>query len=202
MQSYNSDNHLAWLILGRSSLEYAAVSYYFFKKISQLQVQGPVFAMSHLKGMEDLLLQYAHGTRFNWPDLFAGNREALGKKVTSAESTSAVNVLTALDHLAKRDDRYRDVRIGYDMLSDFAHPNMASHASVVEMPTGPGQMHECRIAARPGSPRGEFIMVVSLPWVSMGIGTTVELLVELTPLLETWLKYLDGGIRISIDFTK
>ncbi len=202
VQSYNSDNHLAWLILGRSSMEYAAVSYYFFKKISQLQVQGPVFAMSHLNGMEDLLLQYAHGTRFNWPDLFAGNRDALGKKFTPAESTSAVNVLTALDHLAKRDDRYRDVRIGYDMLSDFAHPNMASHASVVEMPTEPVQMHECRIAAWPGAPRGEFIMVVSLPWVSMGIGTTVELLVETAPLLETWLTYLDGGIRITIDFTR
>lgn len=202
VQSYNSDNLLAWLILGRSSLEYAAVSYYFVKKISQLQVQGPVFAASQLKGIEDLLLQYAHGTRFKWPDLFAGNREALGKKFTPAESTSAVNVLTALDHLAKRDARYGDVRIGYDMLSDFAHPNMASHASVVEMPTEPGQMHECQIAAQPGSLRGEFIMVVSLPWVSTGLGTIVELLIETAPLLERWLIYLEGGTRVTIDFTK
>jgi len=202
VQSYNSDNHLAWLILGRSSLEYAAVSHYFFKKISQLQVQGPVFAMSHLKDMEDLLLQYAHGTRFNWQDLFSGNREALEKKFTPTESTSAVNVLTALNHLAKRDGRYKDVKIGYDMLSDFAHPNMASHASVIEMPTEPGQMHECQIKAQPGSLRGEFIMVVSLPWVSMGIGTTLELLVETAPLLETWLAYLEGGTRVTIDFTR
>src|ERR1700749_1150791 len=32
VHSYNSDNYLAWLILGRSSLEYAAVSHYFIKK--------------------------------------------------------------------------------------------------------------------------------------------------------------------------
>jgi hypothetical protein len=201
VQSYNSDNLLAWLILGRSSLEYAAVSYYFQKDKSAPGPRARIRGQS-AQGIEDLLLQYAHGTRFNWPDLFAGNREALGKKFTPAESTSAVNVLTALDHLAKRDARYADVRIGYDMLSDFAHPNMASHASVVEMPTEPGQMHECQIAAQPGSLRGEFIMVVNLPWVSTGLGTIVELLIEIAPLLERWLTYLEGGTRVTIDFTK
>lgn len=200
--SYNSDNLLAWLILGRASLEYAAVSYYFVKKIGQLQLRGPEFAASQLKSLEDLLLQYAHGTRFNWPDLLAGNRDGLTKKFSPPESSSAVNVLTALDHLAKRDDRYADVRIAYDMLSDFAHPNMASHASVIEMPTAPTHVHECQTAAQPGSPRGEFIMVVSLPWVSTGIGTTVELLAEVAPLLKTWLSYLDGGARVVVDFTK
>lgn len=125
-----------------------------------------------------------------------------GKEVHLAESTSAVNVLTALDHLAKRDARYGDVRIGYDMLSDFTHPNMASHASVVEIPTEPGQMHECQIAAQPGSPRSEFIMVVSLPWVFTGLGTIVELLIETAPLLERWLTYLEGDTRVTIDFTK
>lgn len=202
VHSYNSDNLLAWLILGRSSLEYAAVSYYFVKRINQLQLQGPIFAASQLRGMEDLLLQYAHGTRFNWPDLFAGNREGLARDFTPTESPLAVNVLTALKHLAKRDERYRDVMIAYDMMSDFAHPNMASHASVIEMPTGTAQMHECQMAAQPGSPRGEFIMVVSLPWVSIGIGTAVELLVDVAPLLETWLTYLDGGVRVTVDFAR
>lgn len=202
VSAYNRENFLAWLVLGRSSLEYAAVSYYFARKIGQFELRGPVFAASHLKAFEDLLLQYAHGTRFNWADLFAGNREGLAKKFTPTESSGAVNVLTALDHLARRDDRYRDVRIAYDMLSDFAHPNMASHASVMEMPTRAGDMRECALAVKPASLRGEFIMVVTLPWVSTGVGTTVELLVEVAPLLEKWLEYLDGGQRITVDFTQ
>lgn len=200
--SYNSENHLAWLILARSSLEYAAVNYYFVKKIKQFEINGPNFAMSHLKGIEDLLLQYVHGSRFNWKDLFEGDRESLKDKFIPTGSSSAVNVLTALKHLAKRDDRYRDVEIAYDMLSDFAHPNMASHSSVIEMPVRAEGMHECHMAAHPGALRGEFIMVVSLPWVSTSIGTTVELLVEMAPLLETWLDYLEGGKQVSVDFTK
>lgn len=200
--SYNNDNHLAWLILARSSLEYAAVNYYFVKKIKQFEINGPNFAMSHLKGVEDLLLQYTHGTRFNWKDLFGGNRESLKEKFVPTGSSSAVNVLTALDHLAKRDDRYRDVKIAYEMLSDFAHPNMASHASVIEMPTKRNDMHEVLMSVHPAPLRGEFIMVVSLPWVSTSIGTTVELLVEMAPVLETWLNYLEGGQLVSIDFAK
>jgi hypothetical protein len=79
---------------------------------------------------------------------------------------------------------------------------MASHAAVIEMPTEPSEMHECRIAAQPDSLRGEFVMVVSLPWVSMGIGTTVELLVQTAPLIETWLTYIEQGAHVTIDFTK
>jgi hypothetical protein len=202
VHSYNSDNLLAWLILGRSSLEYAAVSYYFVKKITQLEVRGPVFAASQLKSMEDSLLQYAHGTRFNWTDLFAGNRESLARKFSPPASSSAVQVMTALDHLAKRDQRYRDVRIAYEMLSDFVHPNMASHASVMEMPPERTAVRECQMAVQPGPLRGEFIMVVSLPWVSTGIGTTVELLIEVAPLLETWLTYWDDNTQVIIDFTR
>ena len=61
VHSYNQDNFLAWLILGRSSLEYAAVSYYFLKKLAHFELQGPTIAMSKLMAMEDLLLQYAPG---------------------------------------------------------------------------------------------------------------------------------------------
>lgn len=200
--SYNTDNFLTWLVLARSSLEYAAVNYYFVKKIKQFDIHGPHFKLSDIKGVEDLLLQYTHGSRFNWKDLFEGNRESLKEKFTPTGSSSAVNVMTALEHLAKRDNRYADVKIAYDMLSDFAHPNMASHASVIEMPVTGTNMHKCHMAVHPGVLRGEFIMVVSLPWVSTSIGTTAELLVDIAPLLETWLDYLEGGKQVSLDFTK
>jgi hypothetical protein len=202
VHAYNSDNFLAWLILGRSSLEYAAVSYHFARALSKPELRGPIFAASHLMRMDDHFLKYAHGTRFNWVDLFAGNGEGLAKTFVPPDSSRAVNVMTALKTLAKRDDRYQDVEIVYEMLSDFAHPNMASHAAVLDMSSGSSEMHECQIAAVPSAQRGEFLMVVTLPWVSMGIGTTVELLTEVTPLLETWLKYIDGGESVTVDFTK
>jgi hypothetical protein len=69
---------------GELRLEYAAVSYYFTKKINQLQIQGPVFAMSQLQALENLCLQYMHGSRFNCADLFGGNREGLTTKFTPA----------------------------------------------------------------------------------------------------------------------
>jgi len=70
------------------------------------------------------------------------------------------------------------------------------------MPIGGTDMHECHMAVDPGALRGEFIMVVSLPWVSTSLGTTVELLIEISPLLETWLDYLEGGQHVSLDFTQ
>ncbi len=200
VHAYNTDNFLAWTILGRSTLEYAAVSYYFFRKISLLQMKGPHFAGSHLKAFEELMLQFVHGTRFNWPDLLAGDRDRLSKDYPPSGSSKAVNVLTAIKHLSRRDERYHDVEIAYAMLSDFAHPNMASHATVITMPTGPTDGHESEVAANPGPLRGEFIMVITLPWVSTGVGTTVELLMQAFPLLEAWLDYVEQGATVTIDF--
>lgn len=199
VQAYNTDNLLAWAILGRSALEYAAVTHYFVKGINGLELRGPHFASSHIQKFEDLMLHYAHGTRFNWPDLFAGDRDALLRGFRQPQKQAAVNVLTAMKHLARRDERFRDVEIGYDMLSDFAHPNMASHATAVDMPAAPGEMHECHLSYQPAPLRREFLVMVTLPWVSAGVGAVVELLVEVAPLLKTWLGYIDGGAKISID---
>lgn len=200
--AYNSDNHLAWLILARSSLEYAAVSYYFANKIHRLSLQGPAFNLSQLKIFEDVMLQYSHGSRFDWSALMAGDHNRLKAKFEPMDVSKSVNVMTALEHLARRDSRYEDVKIGYEMLSDFAHPNMASHATVAEMPGTLGTTHETRLAVAPGALRGEFIAVVSLPWVSCALGTSVEVLVDTAPLLKTWLDYVDQRGRITIDLTK
>jgi hypothetical protein len=114
----------------------------------------------------------------------------------------AVNVLTALAHPARCDERYKDVEIAYNMLSDFAHPNMGSHAAVLDIPLAASDIHQNDIAAQPGKLRGEFLMVVSLPWVALGVGTTLELLMDIAPLLEAWLNYVDHGAEVAIDFRK
>lgn len=202
VHAYETDSFLPWLVLGRSTMEYAAVTYHFVKKINKLQLHGPKFAASELKSFEDLMLDYAHGTRFDWPALMAGDRGRLSKKFDSSQAPKAVNVLTALSHLSHRDIRYRDVEVAYNMLSDFAHPNMASHSTVIGMSSGSDAMHQNEIAVQPGSQRGEFIMVVSLPWVSLGVATTVELLSEVHPLMERWLDCVQNEKDFIIDFTR
>lgn len=48
------------------------------------------------------------------------------------------------------------------------------------------------------------MVLVSAPWVSTGVGTTVALLIDTSPLTETWLvylfAYLDDGATITVDF--
>lgn len=200
VQAYETDSFLPWLVLGRSTIEYAAVTYHFTKKMNKSQLQGPKFAATELKSFEDLMFAYAHGTRFDWPALMAGDRDRLEKK-DSSQAPKAVNVLTALSHLSRRDKRYEDVEVAYNMLSDFAHPNMASHSAVIGMPSASGAMHQNEIAVQPGALRGEFIMVVSLPWVSLGVATTVELLAEVHPLMKRWLDCVQYDKDFIIDFT-
>jgi hypothetical protein len=197
IELYNSDSYLPWLILARSTLEYAAVSYHFVRKIDRNRLMGPHFRAGDLMAFEDVMKQYAHGSRFNWKRLLAGDLTNLQSDLFP-EQSKAVNVLTALNTLSKRDERYKDLCIAYEMLSDFAHPNMASHTSICEMPTAP-LGSQVRMHVRPGQLRGEFLMIISLPWVSTGVGTVVELFSELTPLVRTWLSYLEGGPKITID---
>ena len=86
------------------------------------------------------------------------------------------------------------------MLSDFVHPNMASHSGVVEMPHERGPMYECVMSLNPGSERGEFIMVVTLPWAAVALANFIELLPPLGRLIEAWLGLIDRGEQVTIDF--
>src|SRR5262249_50970310 len=96
IHAYNSQNYLVWSMLARSSLEYSAVFYYFVNRFEQFKLTGPRFAAAHLQGFENLLIQYAHGTRFNWQDLMCGKREALIENFAKDESRpQSINVITA-----------------------------------------------------------------------------------------------------------
>ena len=112
----------------------------------------------------------------------------------------AVNVLTAIQHLKKRDERFKDIEIAYSMLSDFVHPNMASHCAVVEMPREKAAQHECVVALNPGAQRCEFFMVITLPWAALALGNFVDLLPTLGNLIKGWLELIDRHQQITIDF--
>src|SRR6185503_14296037 len=133
ISSYNQQNYLAWTLVARSTLEYSAVFYYFHKKLDELSPCNPSFTISQLQDIVGLLKRYSHGTRFNWTSLLTGTLDELLKNhKPSAEFPEAVNVLTALSHLRKSHESFREVEVAYALFSDFAHPNMGSHTLVID----------------------------------------------------------------------
>lgn len=197
IQAYNSQNYLVWIILSRSLLEYSAIFHYYKKKIDELNIQSTSIKFSELQEFEKILLKFVHGTRFNWQSLTQGKIEELPKE-SSENYTSAVNVLTAIEHLKKRDSRFKDVKFAYDMLSDFSHPNMASHTTVVEMPES--EEKSCIVNINPSNLRGEFIMIATIPTVQLSLGNILEMIQSTGQLIKFWLERIDSSEQIEIDF--
>jgi hypothetical protein len=199
--AYNNQNLLVWVILGRAALEYSAVSYHFMRKLDQLDIQGPHFKASQLQALDELLTAYGQGTRFNWDSLMDGDLEGVRANAKGSDKQpQAVNVITALQHLSKRDQGYSDVELVYGMLSDFAHPNMASHSTVVDRLAPEGEIHRWRLTPHPGTERGELIVFMTLPAISQAFGTIMEMAVPAGRLLERWLDLMDSSIQAQIDF--
>jgi hypothetical protein len=104
-----------------------------------------------------------------------------------------------LPHLQKL-EWIADVELAYGMLSDFAHPNMASHATVVDRLAQKGDIHRWRLTPHPGTERGEFIVFMTLPTVYRAFGTIVEMSIPAGRLLERWLDLMDDTDQVQIDF--
>ncbi len=75
--------------------------------------------IDELEGMENLLIQYSHGTRCNWSSLMAGDLAGFNENPSESDGgVSAVNVLTALKHLAKRKGAFDGIEGVYAIFSD------------------------------------------------------------------------------------
>ncbi len=199
--SYNAQNYLVWSILVRSAVEYAAVFCYFKCKLDRLQLSGPVFKLADLKELEEHLVGYAQGTRFNWDALMAGDVEAMKASKDSSEGRpKAVNILTAVSHLRKVDERFSDIEIAYGLLSDFVHPNMASHTAVVDRLPEERGVHRWRVTTKPGPMRGEFMMYLTLPTAGRALGKIMELAVSLGSVVARWAEMIEESARVVIEF--
>jgi hypothetical protein len=84
------------------------------------------------------------------------------------------------------------------MLSDFSHPNMASHATVVEMPESEGK--SCIVNINPANLRGEFIMMATIPTVQLSLSNILEMIQSTGQLIKFWLERMDNSEQIEIDF--
>jgi len=116
LHSLNPHEILAPAVLSRSLLELAAASIA-NSNIIQNTIENVIAASMSRAGLhtcgqlEALLLQIIHGTRISEPP----------------EHIKQKNILTYIEKVSKHPDG-KDLRIVYDILCDFAHPNLLGNA--------------------------------------------------------------------------
>ena len=77
--------------------------------------------------LETELIRMTHGSRFNWKAYLSGDFDKLIKSPNEvSENWMQRNILGRINKLAKQ-KRYDSLRIIYDLLCEFAHPNFGSN---------------------------------------------------------------------------
>ena len=198
---YNSRNYLGWTLVGRSVLEHSAVLHYFSTRLETLNMRRTTYKMSEVRQIEDLLIQYSHGTRFNWNALLAGDTTILQKNYQPGEDNKrAVNVLTALSHLSREGSLYKDAESVYAMFSDFAHPNMASHSAFINLVADSSEPCGCELALDVGSDRGTVILIFTLMPIALNLGNMEGSIRKISGITGYWLHtVLTEGVGITFD---
>lgn len=138
IKSLNSHCYLPAMTLTRSLIEYAATMDYHAKqlmpKISELNrvrnVQSLREVIQPFIEVIGLCHRYARLTRFNWRAYVNGDMKSFFKDWSHVnEEDRQINILTLIDKLPQEE---KGARFFYEMLSEFAHPNVSSHALVIE----------------------------------------------------------------------
>jgi hypothetical protein len=193
-------NYLVWTLVARSLLEHSAVLSKYLSSLDSLGVEAEERTLLELEGINDCLYKYMHGTRFHWDALLRGEWDELQKKFDPPTEESALNVLTAIDHSIKLRPALSANRIWYDMLSDFAHPNKASHTLYVGLVNTDerGEMIMTELDVQPKTPvaRAEFILRWTLPAVVVNAGSIEGSLRRLAPIVRLWSARTEGTVDV------
>lgn len=185
--SWNSKNYLGWILFGRSAIELCAVFAFFDQKLKAYNPLRTDFTYDEIKKIENILIQYSHGTRFDWDSLIGGDFDKLKEKFEAkGEFRQAVNVLTTIDKLPKIRPAFQNVRTVYDMLSDYAHPNMGSHSIFINLADKQEDPIPNHLSLNVNYRRGEFIIVTTLEQITICLVYCGHLLQETAKILEIW----------------
>jgi hypothetical protein len=172
--SLASNNFLVWTLTGRSVIEHAAVFAAYARKLDHLGVSAERPEISGIGQMHECLTEYTNGTRFDWEALLRGDYRALAERSGGTIQDKAMNVLTAIDHLARTAPVLSPCRTWYDLLSDFAHPNMASHSLYMghtTLRTTEGvQVYDIACDASTPRERALFVLQLTLPPIAISLG--------------------------------
>jgi hypothetical protein len=191
--SWNNNNYLGWVLFGRSVIELCAVFNHFYMKLKKYDPIRTDYTVEEIQTIEEILLEYSHGTRFDWDSLIIGDFDKLKEEFTAkGELKQAINVLTAIDKLTKLRPSFYDLRSVYNILSDYAHPNMGSHSIFIDLPDEVMEPIPNRLSLNVNQSRGEFIIVSSLKQITICLSWIGHLLQETLKIIAAWGGYTDS----------
>lgn len=199
--SLDTENYLTWVLIARSVLEHSAIFASYAQRLDREGVSRGEFDVHTLDALHRCLYQYTNGTRFNWNALLRGELSELKKKYEPPEEDRALNVLTALKHSTRVRPAMADNEIVYNLLSDFAHPNKASHSIYLDLRADfdikdSVQYTEVLCDAKTPVDRARFLIRLTLPPVAVNIGNIEVQLRALLPTLEIWLRRAQGKFEV------
>jgi len=184
---WNQSNLLGWVLFGRFSIELCSVYNHFWQKLEDCGLLKTDYTIEQLNELERILIKYSHGTRFDWDALLGGDFEKLKEKFAHTDQNkAAINILTAIDKLASLRPAFRDVRVIYDMLSDYAHPNMGSHSLFIKLADMDALTGKNTLSLNADSMRAEFIIVGTLPQIATCLTYCGHLLQETAKVIKLW----------------
>lgn len=145
INSLNTKSYVPAVILSRSLMEYAATLDYHarqlnpkFQELDQIlsnpnkleTKESLIAAIGQLIEILKICRRYSRLTRFNWDAYAKGDLENFFRDWTYVdEGDKQINIVTLIDKIPQKDN---GVRFFYDMLSDFAHPNLGSLALIMD----------------------------------------------------------------------
>lgn len=118
-------------LLLRAVMEQTA-SLYAFSELLRTHLDGLQFAELESEvltnqPLEQGLIQFSHGSRFNWSAFLAGDADAWAAAPEAVrDEHKQTNVLTLIDKVAKN-PRYDAFRAVYALLCEYVHPNLGGH---------------------------------------------------------------------------
>ena len=197
----SSGNYLVWTLVVRALIEHSAVLSKYLASLEKLNFCAPETTLDELDAVGACLLKYMNGSRFNWDALLSDDWESLLKKFEPPGDEAAINVLTAIDHSAKLRPALSTNRIWYDMLSDFAHPNKASHSLHLAFARANNrdEVAVTDVHLSPATPaeRAEFIVRWTLPAVLVNAGSIEASLRRLLPAVALWSARCEGSVELT-----
>jgi hypothetical protein len=118
-------------LLLRALLEQTA-SLYAFGELLRTHLDGLQFTNLENEGiinkqLEDGLIQFSHGSRFNWSAFLAGDADAWAAAPEAVrDEHKQTNILTLIDRISKN-PQYNAFRAVYALLCEYVHPNLGGH---------------------------------------------------------------------------
>jgi hypothetical protein len=138
IDALNAFSYTSTMILARSLMEYAATINYYaeqlslkISKLDESRNQGSVVeTVKYMIELIQICHKYSKLTRINWHAYMRGDLDSFFKDWSYVDpKDKQINILTLVDKLPQKE---KGARFFYDMLSDFAHPNLASQILVID----------------------------------------------------------------------